>query len=243
MDPLAHDSRKAVLPPIGLKGSRGAVLLELKRHQPLTAKALADRLGMSLNAVRHHFKELEAAGLIRYERASGGGGVGAPAFLYQLTEAGEAHFPRRYQETLEYLLTRLIQREGRESAVALLEVRYRESADRLRGQLAGASAEERLAVVGRFLAEEGYMPEWSESGADARALVEHNCPIRALAEQYPEVCAAEVRFLEEVLNAKVERTAHMVEGCGACSYQVSPPDLVRPLPLERRGDGSPQELS
>ena len=36
--------------------------LQLKREQRLTAKELAARLGVSLNAVRHHLKELEAEG-------------------------------------------------------------------------------------------------------------------------------------------------------------------------------------
>src|SRR5438034_3852452 len=46
------------------KGLRGEVLLELKRAQPRTAKQLADTLGVSPNAVRHHLKELEAESLI-----------------------------------------------------------------------------------------------------------------------------------------------------------------------------------
>ncbi len=38
------------------KGLRGDVLLELKRAQPLTARELADKLGVSRNAIRHHLK-------------------------------------------------------------------------------------------------------------------------------------------------------------------------------------------
>jgi predicted ArsR family transcriptional regulator len=40
------------------------VLTQLKRAQPLTARGLAVKLGISLNAVRHHLKELEAEGLV-----------------------------------------------------------------------------------------------------------------------------------------------------------------------------------
>ena len=58
------------------KGLRGEVLLELKRAQPRTAKQLADTLGVSPNAVRHHLKELEAESLIAYGREQRG--VGAP---------------------------------------------------------------------------------------------------------------------------------------------------------------------
>src|SRR5256712_517735 len=55
------------------KGLRGEVLLELKRAQPRTAKQLADTLGVSPNAVRHHLKELEAESLIVYGRDPRGG--------------------------------------------------------------------------------------------------------------------------------------------------------------------------
>ena len=54
-------------------------------------------------------------------------------------------------------------------------------------------------------------------------LTEHNCAIRAVAERYPEVCAAEERFLSSVLGAAVERRAHIVSGCNACEYAVSFP--------------------
>ena len=43
---------------------------------------------------------------------------------------------------------------------------------------------------------------------------------QALAERFPELCAAEARFLEEVLGAAVDRRAHILGGCGACEYHV-----------------------
>src|SRR5688500_7845145 len=107
----------ASLPP-GLKGIRGMVLVELKRGHRLTARELASRLRVSLNAVRHHLKELEAAAFIQYERQYHG--VGAPAFVYLLSPAGEALFPRRYQATLTELLDHVVEREGRAGAVAVL---------------------------------------------------------------------------------------------------------------------------
>ena len=51
-------------------------------------------------------------------------------------------------------------------------------------------------------------------------LTEHNCAIPAVAERFPEICAAEARFLAEVLSAEVERTGHILSGCPACEYQV-----------------------
>jgi len=204
-------------PPYGQKGPRGAVLVQLKLARRLTAKEVAGRLGLSLNAVRHHLKELEAAGLVGYERENRG--VGAPAFAYGLTPAGESLFPRRYQETLTTLLDQMVQRDGRAAAVALLESHFGELARRLSAELAGCTPAERLEALGRVLSDEGYMAEVHAGAADG-TLTEHNCAIPAVAERFPELCAAEARLVAEVVGAEVERRGHMLHGCSSCEYHV-----------------------
>lgn len=200
------------------KGLRGEVLGELKRAQPLTAKQLAEKLGVSANAIRHHLKELEAAALIAYGREQRG--VGAPTFAYRLSPAGEALFPRAYEATLNELLDRMAEKAGRGAAVELLEDHYRELTRRVLAQLDGRSASERVALVARLMNEQGYMAEWQEA-AGAFWLAEHNCAIRAVAERFPEVCAAEQQFLRDVLGAAVERRTHITSGCNACEYAIT----------------------
>jgi DeoR family suf operon transcriptional repressor len=203
--------------PLSLRGARGQVLIELKRARRLTAKDLAAKLGVSLNAVRHHLKELEAEALVEYERQHRG--VGAPAFAYRLSTAGDALFPRRYEATLTELLDYVVQREGRATAVAVLEARYEALTKRLQQELAGATPAERMAAVARLLSDEGYMAEGSTS-AETGTLVEHNCAIQAVAERFPEICAAEARFLAAALGAEVDRHQHILSGCSACEYRV-----------------------
>src|SRR5213083_1095119 len=137
------------------KGLRGEVLLELKRAQPRTAKQLADTLGVSPNAVRHHLKELEAESLIVYGREQRG--VGAPTFAYRLSAAGEALFPRAYEETLTQLLERVAGQSGRQAAVELFEDHYRELTRQLQAELAGAAASERVDLIARLMNQQGYM--------------------------------------------------------------------------------------
>jgi DeoR family suf operon transcriptional repressor len=203
--------------PLGQKGPRAAILVELKRAQRLTATELASKLGASLNAIRHHLKELEAESFVEYDRERRG--VGAPVFAYRLTAAGEALFPRRYEETLLQVLDRVVEREGRGAAAAMLESQFEALARRLEPVLENASEEQRLELVARALADEGFMAEW-QSSADGAALIEHNCAILAVAERFPEVCAAEERFLANALGATVERRSHIPSGCGACGYNV-----------------------
>ena len=203
--------------PLSLKGARGLVLIELKRAYRLTAKELAGKLGISLNAVRHHLKELEAEALVEYERQHQG--VGAPAFAYRLSAAGEALFPRRYEATLTELLDYVVQREGRATAVAVLEARYDALTRRVQHELAGATPAQRMAAVTRLLSDEGYMAEGTAS-AETGTLIEHNCAIQAVAQRFPEICAAEARFLAAALGAEVDRHEHILSGCSACEYRV-----------------------
>lgn len=204
--------------------------MELKAAGGLTVRQVCQQLGVSMNAARHHLRELEASGLVTHEREQPSG-VGAPAHVFRLTPRGEALFPRRYEDALTRLLDHVVAREGREAAVEVFESRYREMAERLRTVLAEAGPEERMAEVSRTLAAEGYMPEFrTTTGADGAQLVEHNCPIQQVAERFPEICEAEARFLAEVLEAEVTRGAHIVSGCGTCEYEV------RPVPLTRRAE-------
>jgi DeoR family transcriptional regulator, suf operon transcriptional repressor len=203
--------------PLGHRGVRGAILMGLKKAKRLTAKELASRLQVSLNGIRHHLKELESEGLIEYQRRYRG--VGAPAFAYQLTPAGEALFPRRYEATLNEVLDQVVEREGRAVAVAVLEARYAALTRRLQEQLAGADPAERMASVARVLSEEGYMAEAAVT-ATKGTLIEHNCAIPAVAERFPEICAAEAKFLAAVLGAEVQRQGHILSGCSACEYRV-----------------------
>ena len=92
------DLKAAAGLPDSLGGPRGSILIALKQAGALTAKDLAGLLGLSLNAIRHHLKELEAESVVTHEREARG--VGAPVYSYRLTERGEALFPARYEAAL-----------------------------------------------------------------------------------------------------------------------------------------------
>jgi DeoR family transcriptional regulator, suf operon transcriptional repressor len=230
--------------PLGYRGVRGEILLELKRATAeLTARDLVEILGASLNAVRHHLKEMEAEGILTHRREQRG--VGAPVHVYQLSAAGENLFPRRYDVLLTETLASLEGMGGRPAVVEAMEDRYNALALRLQAELAGAPAPQRLETVARILAEEGYMADWNASNG-AVSLTEHNCAIKAVAQRFPEICEAEERFLREVLAANVERRTHILTGCHACEYSIHFPEAgpdgdSAPLSLTRRPSPAPLE--
>lgn len=197
----------------------------------MTARDLARTFGASLNAVRHHLKELEADALVSRTREQRG--VGAPVHLYHLSAAGENLFPRRYEALLTETLSQVEGRSGRPAVVEAMDQHYQALARRLEVDLADTTGAERLELVARILVDEGYMAAWQDADGAVR-LTEHNCAIKAVAERFPEICELEERFLRDVLIAGVERHRHILTGCQACEYSIHFP--------ERGPDGDPAPL-
>lgn len=219
------------------KGLRGQLLLELKRHQPLTVKELADRHGVSPTAVRRHLKELELEQVVVYRREQRG--QGAPTFAYRLTPDGEALFPKRYEEALTAALEFVERHGGRGAVRRFFAEHFGGEAEKLRARLSKATLEERLAAVADLLSRQGFMAEWITDGGGLR-IAEHNCAMHAVAERFPEVCHEELEFLKQVLGRDVERRSHIVAGCNACEYSVSLVQLAPFQPAATLDAESPQ---
>jgi DeoR family suf operon transcriptional repressor len=201
----------------GFRGTRAEVLVTVKKSQPVTAKELAAALKVTPNALRRHLKELESEGVVAYRREVRG--VGGPVFEYSLTDRGERLFPRAYEETLSEALS-LVRREmGDQGLVTLFQRRWDALAEAMRPQLEALTLAERAKRLAELLSSLGYMAE-SPAGASSM-LREHNCTIRAVAERFPEVCAAEQRFIQDVLGVAVTRQAHIASGANCCDYCLS----------------------
>jgi DeoR family suf operon transcriptional repressor len=80
---------------------------------------------------------------------------------------------------------------------------------------------ERAQLLAELFTSLGYMTEAECASPTQVTLRKHNCAIRAVAERYPEVCAAEAEFMSEVLGLPVERSEHILRGCNACVYTVA----------------------
>jgi DeoR family suf operon transcriptional repressor len=205
--------------PAGYRGLRGELLVALKKAQPLTAKELADRFGVTPNALRRHLKELELEGIVQYQREIHG--VGGPVFAFSLTPAGEALFPRAYERALEEVLDLVREEQGDEGIVRLFQRRWDEIARVARPELESLPVDQRATRLAELLTSLGYMAEARQGAGSLPVLTEHNCAIRIVAERFPEVCAAEERFIADFLGAPVTRQAHIAKGANCCDYSVT----------------------
>jgi DeoR family suf operon transcriptional repressor len=204
--------------PTGYRGTRAEILTALKKAQPLTAKELADQFGVTPNALRRHLKELEGEGVVRYSREIHG--VGGPVFAFSLTEAGEALFPRAYERALTEILDLVREQQGDEGLVQLFQRRWDEIARVARPELERLPVEQRATRLAELLTSLGYMAEARQVAGSLPVLTEHNCAIRLIAERFPEVCAAEERFITDLLGAPVTRQAQITKGANCCEYCI-----------------------
>jgi DeoR family suf operon transcriptional repressor len=201
----------------GQKGLRGEILIQLKKSQPATARELATVFDVTANAIRRHLKELEAEGLVEYYREHRGSG--APTYAFRLSQDGEGLFPTRYGEVLNEVLGLVARGGGRSVVKEIFAERFREHARRIRSEMPHATVEEKLEAVVAMLSDQGFMAAWHNNHG-ALTLAQHNCAIRAVAEEFPEICAAETEFLRDVLGTEVTRNSHITEGCNACQYDI-----------------------
>ncbi|MBI3792703.1 MAG: helix-turn-helix domain-containing protein [Gemmatimonadetes bacterium] len=204
----------------GYRGIRGEILVALKKAQPLTARDLADRFDLTANALRRHLDQLEADGVVQHGTEARG--VGAPVYTYALTPDGEALFPSAYVAALVEALETVRQHAGTAGVIDMFKRRWTSLAKDARPELERLPLHERTALLASLLSEQGYMAEAGAHADGHATLTEHNCAIKAAAERYPEICDAETEFLELMLGGRVERQAHILKGCNACEYTITP---------------------
>jgi len=221
-------------------GTRQSILEALKREGPLAIAQLAERLGMSGEAVRQQLVQLQREGWIEalHER-SANRHSGRPAARYRLTPAGDHVFPKQYDALTVAVLDAIASELGPETLDRLLanltEARARSWASRLEGK----SLRERLeALRGVYEGGDPFMDV--EEVAGGFRLVEHNCPFLNVAMQRPVLCSLTVSLLSRLLGFEVVREERFQTGDGRCAFRVlvdrpRAPDAP-PFQRERNGD-------
>jgi DeoR family suf operon transcriptional repressor len=202
-----------------LPATRRALLETLKRNGEARADELAERLGVTVSAVRQHLAALQAEGFVEHREVRAG--PGRPHHDYRLSARGDELFPRRYASIVTDLL---VEAEAEDPALIdrLFEGRRVRRVERAKARLDGKPFPERVAELTRVLDEDGYLAELVELDDGSYRIVEHNCAILAVATQYGAACGTELEFIREVLpDARIERVAHLLAGGHVCAYEVS----------------------
>ena len=66
------------------------------------------------------------------------------------------------------------------------------------------------------------MAELASARKNTFELLEHNCPVYAVADKYWEACAVERDLFQKLLHADVETSHRVVEGDAVCRFLIRP---------------------
>ena len=194
-----------------LGGTRGQIVALLRRSGR-TVNELAAALELTDNAVRPHLTALERDGLVA-QRAVRGGGVGKPAYVYQLTAEADALLPKPYAPVLGLLLTALAERMPRAEVEALLREVGRRAAAGQRAR--DGDLPTRLHAAVDVLGALGGDAEL-EQREDGVFIRGYSCPLAAVVPAHPEACQLAEALLTEVTGTAVREECERGERPRCC---------------------------
>lgn len=204
----------------GYSTPKQSILLNLKRSGPRSLADLAHDLGVSRVAVLRHLAALEADGLV--ERSYRAAGVGRPRAYFRLTDGAQRLFPQAYADMSQCALKFIEERIGRSAVLELLQQRAHDVADANRSKFRGDRLEPRVEELVRVRTDGGYMAEMGARRRQTFEMLEHNCPILAIAREYPEACEIEQRMFSSLLRADVDASHRVVAGDAVCRFVIRP---------------------
>jgi DeoR family transcriptional regulator, suf operon transcriptional repressor len=202
----------------GFSSTKKQILLTLKRSGSVSLGDLARALGISKMATLKHVTALEARGLL--ERSSRPGGRGRPRAFFSLSEGSKSLFPEAYTHMTLCALRFIEEKLGREAIVRLLEQRAQEVLDANRRRIPSEGLRDKVSELAKIRDEGGYMAELGRSGKNTVEMLEHNCPIMAVAQEYPEACGIEREMFQKLLRADVETSHRVVAGDPVCRFLI-----------------------
>ena len=197
--------------------TRMRILQLLKMRAGMTVGQLTEALHISQMGVRQHLAILEAEGLIEYYRERQG--RGRPRHIYQLTDEANSLFPTTYANFAVGLMHEVAKFNGPGFINKVFRGRMKVQLETYQQRLEGKTLCERVKELARIRDEEGYMARFDENENDY-VLVEHNCPIAVIAQEYPYVCEIELALFRQSLGAKIVREEHLMQGSHRCCYRI-----------------------
>lgn len=237
--------------------TRHRIMLHVLRHGPISATDIAEEFGLTAAGVRRHLDNIVADGHAEIETVSRSGQRGRPAKMFRLTDAGRRHFGHDY-DTLALLALRALKQTGGDAAVEnfaaqrihqLLEDLDVDQVHQLETNNSGdatsstattraESSDEEDDVVGKAraiadaLTDRGYAATVDNSAGGVQ-ICRHHCPIQDVAQEFPELCAAEHRVVAELLGQHTQPLATIADGNGICTTHI-PLTTIHPSPTKER---------
>lgn len=202
--------------------TRVHILSLLKKNGRMTSKQVGDAIGVTSMGARQHLTAMEKDDLVTSEFVRQK--AGRPALYFKLTEKASSYFPQKYSCLAMEVLKGMEDLKGRDLVAKVLEHRRDNMCEEYHSAMgkngtSGSDLRDKVQKLAVIRDNDGYMTEMEEKDGDM-LIVEHNCPIQSIAQEYHEVCQHELELFQDILNTPVERIEHMINGERSCIYKV-----------------------
>lgn len=203
----------------GDPGTRETVVQLLLTTGPLTAVALAERIGLSAAGIRRHLDQLAAEGVITSREPSQlvRRGRGRPARTYLLTDLGRTRLPHAYDSLAVEALQFLADAAGPEAVAAFARGRAQRIVDGVQDELSAApDVPARTEILARAFTGAGFAASVQQVGIGAQ-FCQHHCPVAHVAAEFPQLCEEEMTVITAALGTYAQRLATIARGDSFCT--------------------------
>lgn len=199
--------------------TKDKILILLKKEVSLSVNELTESLQITHMAVRKHLNSLEKDDLIYSQEIKQP--MGRPLQTYFLTEKGERLFPKNYEGITIEFLRDMEEMYGEDVVNALFAKRESRLTNEYSGRIKSKSIPDKMKELVKIQNEKGYMADLVQIDSNTYELVEHNCPILAVANDFKVACNCETELLKNVLRTSdVKRTSCKTDGDHHCRFLV-----------------------
>jgi predicted ArsR family transcriptional regulator len=197
--------------------TKDRILDLVKKEVSLSVSDLTEQLSITHMAVRKHLTSLENDGLIQSVECKQP--MGRPLQKYSLTAKGEKAFPKNYEGiTLEFLKD-IEEMHGEDSIHQLFKKRENRLTMEYTTRIRTKSMPEKLTEIVKIQNEKGYMASASKIDDHSFELIEYNCPIYSVAQEYKMACHCETEMFKKVVGTdQVHRTSCKTDGDNHCKF-------------------------
>ena len=210
-----------------MQATRQKIVELLKECGQATVEELADDVGLTQMAVRHHLNVLCGENLVVASSVLRKNQRGRPQQLFTLTEAANDLFPEDYYQLADYLLQEVratLGTAGLNELLGRIASKISAEAPSLRSD---QSLEENLSQLAQFLSDKGFTARWGTQ-SDHYVVRVLTCPYRQVARDHREVCRLDRQIITDVLHADPVQTTCIANGDEHCTYHIRQPiELVK----------------
>ncbi|MFC4402153.1 helix-turn-helix transcriptional regulator [Gracilibacillus xinjiangensis] len=199
--------------------TKDRILEKLKKDISLSVNELTSYLEITHMAVRKHLNTLEKDGLIsgQYVKQP----VGRPVQKYSLTAKGNRLFPNNYESLSVEFLKDIQDLHGEDSIFHLFKTREERQTKNHTERIRKSTPQDKVEEMVKIQNEKGYMAELNQIDDTHYEIIEYNCPIFSVANEFHIACQCETNMFKKVLGTdEVERIQCKTEGNNHCRFIV-----------------------